>query len=141
MAIFKTALKIKKLTETTWALLAPLTYASDLVEDAIVVPKGFQTDFASVPRVPIAFWLTGDTAHEAAVVHDWCYQRHLTKTRKEADDIFYEAMSAMEIPAWRRQIMYRAVRLAGGGAWAIGPSRFAIFQNYGCCDRRRSKRK
>ena len=136
MAAFKSALKAKKLTETTWALLAPLTYVSDLVEDAIVVPRGFQTDFASVPRVPIAFWLTGDTAHEAAVVHDWLYQRHGVDTRQDADTVFLEAMEAMGIPAWRRQIMYRAVRLCGEGAWKSGPSRFARLQNYGCCDRR-----
>lgn len=141
MAIFKTSLKTQKLTDTTWALLAPLMYVSDLVVDAIIVPKGFQTDFASVPRVPIAFWLTGDTAHEASVIHDYMYQVHNIGTRLQADNVFLEAMEAMGIPAWRRQIMYRAVRLFGGAAWQSGPLRFARFKNYGCCDRQWNQRK
>lgn len=140
MANFTNALKTQKLTETTWALLAPLVYESDHY-GTLRVPTNFQTDFASVPRVPIAFWLTGDTAHEAAVIHDWLYQTHWVKTRAEADGVFLEAMAAMGISAWRRQIMYRAVRMFGGGAWHSGPSRFARLQNYGCCDRRSKKRK
>lgn len=140
MAAFRSALKTQKLTETTWALIAALVYESDNY-GRLTVPKNFQTDFASVPRVPIAFWLTGDTAHEAAVVHDWLYQTHGVPTRQQADGVFLEAMAAMGIPVWRRQIMYRAVRLMGGGAWQSGPSRFARLQNYGCCDRRSRKRK
>lgn len=141
MVGFRSALKTQKLTETTWALLAPLVYGSDRAGHTITVPKGFQTDFASVPRVPIAFWLTGDTAHEAAVVHDYLYQTHGVGTRQQADGVFLEAMAAMGIPGWRRQLMYQAVRLCGGAAWQSGPSRFARLQNYGCCDRRSKKRK
>ena len=141
MAAFKTALKTQKVAERLWALLAPLVYVSDRAAQTITVPKRFLTDFASVPRVPIAFWLTGDTAHEAAAVHDYLYQTHRYGTRRQADEIFLEAMEAMGMPIWQRRLMYRMVRVLGFGSWRSGPSRFARFGNYGCCDRRRVKRK
>ena len=140
MAAFRTPLKAQKLTESVWVLLAPLIYQSDRVAEMIVVPIGFHTDFASVPRVPIAFWLTGDTAHEGAVVHDYLYQTHRSGTRQRADAVFMEAMAAMGIVWWRQQIMYRAVRLFGWLAWRSGPSRFARFENYGTHERRRHPR-
>ena len=45
---------------------APLAYWSPLV-GRIQVPAGFQTDFASVPRLPIAYWLYGARAHREGV--------------------------------------------------------------------------
>lgn len=141
MAAFKTPLKVQKLAEKTWALLAPLVYRSDQVAQVLTVPKGFITDYASVVRAPIAFWIAGDRAHEAATVHDYLYQTHHCRTREKADKIFLEAMEVTAIPAWIRKVMYGAVRVAGMLAWRSGPSRFARFENYNCCDRRRSKRK
>jgi hypothetical protein len=80
-----------------------------------IVPSGYVTDFASVPRIPLAYWLTGDSAHMSAVLHDWLctelYPEHMTWA--EAADTFREAMAAEGVPAWRRWIMYWAVRLFG----------------------------
>lgn len=88
----------------------------DLVTQEIRVPKGFVTDFASVPRVPIAYWLTGDTAHEAAVLHDYCYSTGL-HPRAWCDEMFAAAMQASGVPAWRRALMYAGVRAGGWAAW------------------------
>jgi hypothetical protein len=96
----------------TWRLTAPLVYESDLA-GTITVPAGFVTDFASVPRVPVAFWLTGDTAHDAAVVHDYLYSTG-ELPREKADAVLLEAMAVTGIPAWRRYPMYWAVRAFGG---------------------------
>lgn len=38
-------------------------------------------------------------------------------SRAEADAVFREAMSVVGVPAWRRTVMYRAVRMGGGGGW------------------------
>lgn len=80
-----------------------------------LVPSGFITDFASVPRIPLAYWLTGDSAHMSAVLHDWLcrelYPEHMTWL--EAADVFREAMEAEGVRAWRRWMMYWAVRLFG----------------------------
>jgi hypothetical protein len=66
------------------------------------------TDFASVPRVPIAFLLAGDTAHRPAVLHDWLIKK-MPIPRTRADELFYEAMRSVGMPAWRAGMMYRAV--------------------------------
>lgn len=100
----------------TWRLLCALVYQSDAAGRTITVPGGFVTDFASVPRVPLAFWLTGGTGHKAAVVHDWLYTTH-DVPRDVADATFREALKASGVPAWRAWLMHLGVRVGGNGPW------------------------
>jgi len=82
----------------------------------IVVPTGFETDFASVPRI---FWRVvppWGRYSPAAVVHDYLYAT-APVSRKEADKIFLEHMKTLKVKWWRRKAMYRAVRMGGGFAW------------------------
>lgn len=92
-------------------------------DDVVSVPVGFQTDFASVPCM---FWPILPPVgrySKAAVVHDYLceqcekynyqYNQYAIKTRQEADDIFLEAMTILEVKPWKRTIMYIAVRLWG----------------------------
>lgn len=99
-----------------WKLLCELAYNSQ-IHGLIIVPAGYVTDFASVPRLPFAYWLTGDTAHASAVVHDYLcsveYQRCRISWARAAD-VFREAMKHEKVPAWRRTMMYWAVRMKGG---------------------------
>ena len=121
-----TALEVRKLGpcqqgRQTWKLLQPLVYQSDKLGRHVTVPAGFVTDYASVPRLPFAFWLAGDTAHEAAVVHDWLYTSHEVD-RATADAVFAEAMRVSD-PRAPAGLMWLAVRVAGGGSWnAPGPA-------------------
>lgn len=99
----------------TWRLTAPLAYESESVR-IITVPEGFETDFASVPRLPLAYWLTGDTAHASAVIHDYLCREWYPVGKiswARAADIFNEAMKYEGVPAWRRAIMVRAVKWFG----------------------------
>lgn len=97
-----------------WYLAEPLGYRSDILGDDIWVEKHFLTDLASVPRVPIAYWLYGNRAHRSAVVHDWLYQRGtLDITRAMADDIFLEAMTCTGHRWVVRYVMYSAVVAVG----------------------------
>jgi hypothetical protein len=96
-----------------WRVDAPLIYGSKVAEQTITVPKGFETDFSSVPRLPLAYLLTGDTAHEAAVVHDFLYVSKQT-SKKIADDVFLEAMEESGVSWWRRKVMWAAVSAFGG---------------------------
>jgi len=89
-------------------LLEPIALLSRC--HVINVPRGFVTDFASVPRL---FWRIippwGEYAL-ASVVHDYlCTQGRFP--RKEADLIFLDLMKRLGVPLWKRQAMYRAVRL------------------------------
>ncbi len=114
----------------SWRLLEPLIFESAIV-GTVLVPAGFTTDFASVPRLPVAYLLAGDAADAAAVVHDYLYRTAVVE-RSSADDVFAEAMEYPERfhgtlkvelmrikkePAWRRGIMWAAVRAGGGGAY------------------------
>ncbi|MFH2076618.1 MAG: DUF1353 domain-containing protein, partial [Pseudomonadota bacterium] len=49
-----------------WKLDSPLIYESDLL-GLIEVPEGFETDLASVPRVPFVYMLWGGKAHREGV--------------------------------------------------------------------------
>ena len=81
----------------------------------IEVKKGFQTDLASVPRVPIVYELWGNSAHREAVLHDFVYrydsEPHLTFM--QANYVFLEAMKLRRVPFYIRYPMYLGV-CAGG---------------------------
>lgn len=121
-SLFLSVLRVEELDDERWRLLAPLRYRSAVLGDVVTVPVGTITDMASVPRAPLMFWLTGDTARRPAVVHDYLYATH-AHPRAIADAVFLEAMGVAGVPWWRRQLMYRAVRLCGHRAWASGPER------------------
>lgn len=103
-----------------WILKESLLYISKVLKSSVVVPRGFLTDFASVPRVPVLYLFFGNVAHEAAVVHDYLYSE-LCCSRLDADRVFYEAMGVINIKWWRRISMYAAVRLAGRYYWENRP--------------------
>lgn len=85
---------------------------------AIVIPRGFATDFASIPRLfQVAFPPYHDDYGKAAVVHDYLYRTQSLATRVVADAIFREAMAVLGCPAWKRLLLYYAVRLGGWAPW------------------------
>jgi hypothetical protein len=97
-----------------WRLEEPMIYHVGCEDstDVIDVPDGFVTDFASIPR---AFWSLLPPAGEyapAAIIHDWLC-RVQTRTKKEADQIFEEAMQVLGVPWMTRKTMYFAVRWFG----------------------------
>jgi hypothetical protein len=82
----------------------------------IVVPTGFRTDGASIPKV---FWsILGPhgSYFSAAIVHDFLYSKASNATwcmsRKDADDLFLEAMWNAGV-GWHRNIIHAAVRCGG----------------------------
>jgi hypothetical protein len=115
MSKFLTKLRIEKADESDdgkWRLTEPLFYESDIAKQTIVVPAGFETDFASVPRLPFVFLLAGDCADEAAVIHDYLYSSRMLP-RATADAVLREASEVMGVPAWRRWMMWAGVRIGG----------------------------
>lgn len=91
-------------------LTAPLRWRD------IVVPEGFRTDFYSVtsagklvvPKDPDQQW--------PAVIHDYGFVMQ-DRSRKEVDQLFLDAMIEAGVPAWRRALIYRAVRIGGWRPW------------------------
>ncbi len=85
----------------------------------ITVPKGYEFDGASVP-VPFS-WIyprASSKYQQAAAVHDYIYEKLGNKlTRKEADQIFYDGLIALNIHWFHASVMYYAVRIGGGYWW------------------------
>jgi hypothetical protein len=96
----------------SWMLMSPLLYESDVADKIIKVPTAFETDFASVPRVPIVFDLMGDLAHAAAALHDYLYTTGEVP-REVADAVLKEAAIVSGVPKWKAWAMYFAVRIFG----------------------------
>jgi hypothetical protein len=104
-----------------WVLVQPLAYESDDAKRTITVPVGFQTDLASVPRMPVIYWLAGDTSSAAAVVHDYLYSTGLVP-RALADAVLREASMVTGVPRWRRWIMWAGVRIGGARHYTALPA-------------------
>lgn len=87
----------------------------------ITIPKGFQTDCASVPRVPLLWWLFGDEGEIAAYCHDYLYRIDsvLFVPKYFADNCFLEMMKFTNDPdtEWKRTLMFKAVSWFGKGSY------------------------
>jgi hypothetical protein len=78
----------------------------------ICVPKGFVTDLASIPRIPIIYLLLNGFADEPGVIHDYLYSTGIY-SRAKADAILREACLTTGVPRWRAELIYLGVRLFG----------------------------
>lgn len=114
---FTAPLTVTKLGKS-WRVSRSFRYyiAHENSHDYIEVPENFETDFASVPRGLWNIFPPDGEYTQAAVLHDYLYNTKL-RTRSESDRIFLEAMTVLLVPAWKRQLMYRAVRLFGWIPW------------------------
>jgi hypothetical protein len=115
MIEFLTPLDYRHLSGEEIMLVAP--FAVDLHGELVLVPPGFISDGASIPRIawrvvghPFADYL------ESAILHDWLYSTEFFP-REGCDSVFLQAMEAQEIAAWRRMAMWRAVRDWGWLTW------------------------
>jgi hypothetical protein len=101
-----------------WMLYADLPYRIGETSQSIVVPRGFVTDFASIPE---AFWSLGlspnGTYSKAAVVHDFLYWSQGC-TQLQADNLLVIAMKESNVELPLRNAIYQGVRFGGAGAWS-----------------------
>lgn len=77
MGKFETPLRVEKISERCWKLTDPFIYRSNNI-GLIVVDAGFETNFASVPRLPLMYLAFGGVGDEAATLHDWLYRKEHT---------------------------------------------------------------
>lgn len=110
-------LDIRWMDKNTWQLLVGFDFASQVVERIIKVPAGFNTDFASIPKLFQNILSPTGPYAKAALTHDYLYRTKGQATKEEADSVFLEAMEALKVNRFVRTIMYRAVKYFGGGAY------------------------
>lgn len=114
-AQFLTALRAEKIPgdDINWMIFDPLRFYSKMLDEIITVEDPFTTDFASVPRIPVAYICVGNIAHRPAALHDWCYRKGLY-TRKISDSLFLEALHAEGwIPDYKCHVMFEGVKFFG----------------------------
>lgn len=105
--------------KSNWMLQSPLIHEIGKNNRYfIIVPRGFVTDFASIPqplpilRATISIGRYGN----AAVVHDYLYWRQ-DCTREQSDKILEIAMAETGVSFLERQLIYQSVRQFGQSAW------------------------
>jgi len=100
----------------------------------VIVPKGFESDLASVPKI-LRNIVPHTTAPAASVVHDYCYRYPLimnyvgkddlglpiskiTRVSRKEIDINYKMMNiASGVSNFKSSIMYRGVRIGGNSTY------------------------
>lgn len=122
---FRTELVVKEV-DRYWRVLQPLEYKGNM--DLFVVPIGFSTDFASVPK--LFQWLLPKTGlyTKAAVLHDYLCrlaERRIWEdgsprdpgdagprklNRADADGIFRRVMAELGVSFLQRWLMWGGVR-------------------------------
>lgn len=112
---------MEKKGRTLAVVTRPYAYVHPIhgVEVTVEVPLGFVTDFASIPSF-FHFIVQPFGRHApAAVLHDYLYALGQKKARRLADRLFLNAMKDAGVPGFRRSLMYRMVRLFGGGGYGL----------------------
>ena len=128
MSSFTKALITEDLNNGKFRVVEPFTYfvGDEFSEQSITVPADFVFDAFSIPVW--ARWALPKVqkrGNQAAALHDWLYTNkgilpegtwtgRRIYTRKESDLIFKEALEVLGVNAFKRNLMYRAVRWGGG---------------------------
>ncbi|MCQ9377768.1 DUF1353 domain-containing protein [Methyloversatilis sp. XJ19-49] len=100
-----------------WIVSEDLVYRIGDTADYVVVPKGFVTDFASIPQ---PLWSMGLSPHgqysRAAVIHDYLYWAQGC-VREQADRLMVLAMKESDVDKFDEVAVYAGVYLGGRGSW------------------------
>ena len=100
-----------------WMLVEPVEYSIGNSGVTIVVPKGFVTDFASIPQPLWSFGLSPyGRFSKAAIVHDYLYWKQ-DCTREQADNLLLIAMKESGVSSSQQSEIYLGVRAGGESAW------------------------
>ncbi len=117
--MFKNKLKIEAVDgEDFYILTSRFTYVTNL-GDKIIVPRGFKTNFASVPSFA-RFYIDDShwTIRPGSVIHDYLYSAQsadLGFTRKQADEVLLETMIGLGMRKTKAMLIYFTLRLFGRG--------------------------
>jgi len=108
----------RRLIELTRPLVLKLQIASCRL--VIIVPKGTQSDLASVPRCLWSLLPPDGEYQEAAIIHDWLYS--IGASRWFADSVFRQVMKELGVPLWKRWLLWFGVRCGGWIWWREKPT-------------------
>ena len=115
MSSFTEGLQLELLPDgKTFELLKPFYfYFVEGINEGVTVPAGFQTDFASIPRLFTPLIQKMGKHSKASVLHDYLYSEPKFRSRKECDMIFLDALKAAGVSKVKRMAMYYGARIGG----------------------------
>lgn len=127
------AITVRRHGDDLWTLVDDVVYAG--AEDTFVVPRGYVTDFASIP--PAVVWLIPRYGRwtPAAILHDYLITDVLPRghiTSRDVDGLFRRVMRELGVSTPHRWLMWAGVRwgaLFGGraaGWWRDAPAVLAL---------------
>jgi Protein of unknown function (DUF1353) len=102
---------VQELDGTMWRLRESVCYEGR--DDTFLVPAGFETDFASVPRVVVWLIPAYGVYTRAAILHDYLLTNVLPTgniSSNDIDGIFRRVMQELGVPFARRWLMWSGVR-------------------------------
>jgi len=112
-------LHLGRFADRTYFLREPISWEPNKGQEplkSVLVPPGFVTDFASIPRV---FWsilpTDGDYTYPA-IIHDYLYWEQPV-SRSDADTILKHAMEDFKVSGPKIAAIYSGVRTGGSFAW------------------------
>ncbi|RDI49757.1 DUF1353 domain-containing protein [Nocardia mexicana] len=114
---------VEAIDAESWRICQPIEYRGEY--QTFVVPSGFRTDFASVPRALV--WLVPryGAFTRAAILHDYL-TRGDEVSRADADGLFRRALRETGVSVPQRWMMWAAVRL-GSRLSGASPGDIALF--------------
>lgn len=95
---------------SVWILAKDFKFYLD--GEVYTVPKGFKTDFATLPVAAIPLLGLKFKFSKANVLHDYLYATGKF-SRKQCDDIYYRALIKLGTNRYKAKLAYCAVRLLG----------------------------
>ena len=114
--MFHTQLRVRAVRGSVFRELTRTLVYELRNRDEIVVPKGFMTNYASIPKA-LRWFIDqdGPAIRDISVVHDYLYsQGNLYRyTRRQADQILYQGMREQGAGWFKAGAAYLAVRWFG----------------------------
>lgn len=90
-----------------WELLTPLSYITNS-NITIIVPIGFRTDLASIPRILWVFLPPDWKYTKAAIIHDYLLENSDLSTQ-QINRIFQDGMTDLNVNNQINWLMFNAV--------------------------------
>lgn len=112
-----------------WVVLDEYIFWSHRIQKAIVVPRWFLTDLASIPK---GFrWLisVNEKHRDWALCHDVWYAFGVAMgwDKDCGDLIFRDGLIVSDIKRWKRKAMYQAVHWFGEPSWAAKEPKYCDY--------------
>lgn len=114
-----------------WVVLEEYIFWSARIQSEIIIPRWMRTDLASVPK-GMRWLISVNERHRIpALVHDFGYaiSRQTNLDRKTWDKLLKDFCKVYNVPEWKTQSIYRAVRIGGESAYKDHSEMFIPLQH------------